>query len=174
MLKQVLVFLLIVLIASNFGCTRLQFPKLNAENILDSCKVRFISGYSDGNKGYLIVKENSVLFKSENKTSEIPASSLLSFGQSDAYMLDFKSPLSMNNAMDCPDGRGGFPWVWAGLIAIVALVVALILTGTFSGNQVFVGMDYVSDGVKNFTTLQISKKDFDRIYPLLLEKMERK
>ena len=47
MTKKALVLVITVWIASNFGCTGLQTPNLDIDDIIDSCKVTFLTGSVD-------------------------------------------------------------------------------------------------------------------------------
>ena len=156
MTKKILVLLITVWIASNFGCTGLNAPNLDTTDILDSCKVTFVAGFVDlgqRKKGTLILTENNVQFRSSDSTIEIPLSSITHIGPSDSMVMDLPTPLSLNSATECPDDKPGFPtWI---LVAGVALLVAAILwiMGVFSHGKALMDMDFMVDGVKNFTTL---------------------
>jgi len=175
MTRRALVLLITVWIASNFGCTGLKTPNLDADNILDSCKMTFVTGSVDirpREKGTLIITDNIVQFSSSNSTIEIPLTALTRIGLSDSMIMDFPNPLSRNYAEDCPDDKAGFP-TWL-IVTGLALIVAAVLwiLGTFSHNQVLLDMDFMVDGVKNFATLKMSQDEFSRIYPILLDKAE--
>lgn len=175
MTRRVLVLLITVWITSNFGCTGLKTPNLDADNILDSCKVTFVTGSVDigpKEKGTLMITDNTVQFSSSNSTIEIPLTAITHVGPSDSMIMDFPAPLSPNLAEDCPDEKAGFP-TWLIVTGLSLLVTAVLwIFGTFSHNQVLLDLDFLVDGVKNFTTLKMTQDEFNRIYPILLDKAE--
>ena len=175
MTRKALVLMITVWIASNFGCTGFKAPNLDADNILDSCKVTFVTGSVDfgpREKGTLIITDNIVQFSSSNSTIEIPLTAITHVGPSDSMIMDFPTPLSLNYEEKCPDDRAGFP-TWLVVTGLALLVAAVLwILGTFSHKQALLDLDFMVDGVKNFTTLQMTQGEFSRIYPILLDKAE--
>jgi len=175
MTRRALVLLITVWIASNFGCSGLKAPNLGADNILDSCSVTFVTGSVDirpREKGALIITDNFVQLCYSNSTIKIPLTSITHVGPSDSMIVDFSTPLSPNYAEECPDNKAGVP-TWLIVIGLALLVAAVLwILGTFSRNQVLLDLDFMADGVKNFTTLKMTQDEFSRIYPILLDKVE--
>ncbi len=175
MARKALVLLITVWIASNFGCTGLITPNLDADNILDSCKVTFVTGSFDigpREKGTLIITDNTIRFSSYDSTIEIPLTAITQVGLSDPLIMDFPTLLSPNLVIDCPDEKAGFP-TWLIVTGLAPLITAFMwISGTFSRNKVLLDMDFMVDGVKKFATLKMTQNEFNRIYPLLLDKAE--
>lgn len=175
MARKALVLLITVWIASNFGCTGLISPNLDIDNILDSCKVTFVTGSVDigpREKITLIITDNIVQFSSSNSTIEIPLTTITHVGLSDSLIMDFPTLLSPNLVVDCPDIRAGFP-TWLIVTGLAPLIAAFMwILGTFSHNRVLLDLDFMVDGVKNFATLKMSQDEFSRIYAILLDKAE--
>lgn len=175
MTRKVLVLVLALWIACNLGCTGIKSPNFAANNILDSCKVTFITGSVEigpRERGALIITDNNVLFSSSNNTIKIPLTAITHIGPSDSMIMDLPTPLSLNYAEDCPDEKKVFP-TWFLMTGAAILVAALLwMMGVFSNNKVLLDMDFMVDGVKNFTTLQMTQNEFSRIYPILLEKAD--
>ena len=192
MARKALVLLIALWTASNFGCTGLKAPNLNTDNILDFCKVTFITGSVDigpRENSILIIKDDSVQISSSDSTIDISLAAITHVGPSDSMIMDFPTPLSPNYGTDCPDERAGFP-IWLIVAGLALFIIAFLwIKGVFSLNQAVEGkhlmkwvsekmvyidllldMDFMVDGVKNFATLQMTQKEFNRIYPLLLEK----
>lgn len=175
MTRKVLVLVISVWIACNFGCTGIKSPNFATNNILDFCKVTFITGSVDigpRERGALIITDNSILFSSSNSTIKIPLTSITHIGPSDSIIMNFPTPLSPYYAEDCPDEKKVFP-TWFLMTGAAILVAALLwMMGVFSNNKVLLDMDFMVDGVKNFTTLQMTQNEFSRIYPILLKKAD--
>jgi len=173
MARKALVLLIALWTASNFGCTGLKAPNLNTDNILDFCKVTFITGSVDigpRENSILIIKDDSVQISSSDSTIDISLAAITHVGPSDSMIMDFPTPLSPNYGTDCPDERAGFP-IWLIVAGLALFIIAFLwIKGVFSLNQALLDMDFMVDGVKNFATLQMTQKEFNRIYPLLLEK----
>lgn len=174
MMKKLIALLLVFFLLANLNCVSIHTVKLDGDEGFVSCKAVYVGGSIDiarGEKGALIVKNESIQFKYKGEALDIQYEKINSM-QYDKNLNKVLPSIPEPNFWKYTQ-RKTSPSFWDALLYLgIILVIVGIVVWVTSRDQIYINFDYNTNNKDEWATFKINVDEFDQIYLILKDKTD--